>query len=230
MKKLLKGDRADHYRWEDDKGNFVGWPRLMRNGSRAVWTGMRRILLKKHPPQPWISYDAIARLDGFLNPSSKVLEFGSGNSTAWYAERAGHVYSVEDHRQWHEIVQKSLAAAGRLNVTHQFVDDESAYVKFGDSFDTRFDLIMVDGKYRSACIANSLHLINDGGIIYLDNSDRHSPPGGDDTVRAAKLLTEFAEKHGCEVEYFTDFAPAQFFVQQGMMVRMPHPAKGNTGH
>jgi len=100
VSRLWRGQRPRYPRWRDAKGNFCGWSRLIRNGSRALVTGLLRIAFDIRPILPWISYDAIRAIQSHLRPTSRVLEFGSGMSTIWYALHAGTVYSVEDNEAW----------------------------------------------------------------------------------------------------------------------------------
>lgn len=86
---------------------------------------------------------------------------------------------------------------------------------------TGFDLIVVDGHQRSACMAHSTKLLKPGGILYLDNSDKHSSPAGGDTRLAESYALAFAEEKSADIIYLTDFAPTQLFVQQGLMIKTP---------
>lgn len=60
----------------------------------AVVTGFLHFCFGYNPELPWISYSAIKLLTRFLHKESRVLEFGSGMSTIWYAGHAGEVFSV----------------------------------------------------------------------------------------------------------------------------------------
>ena len=84
-----------------------------------------------------------------------------------------------------------------------------------------FDLIIVDGSYRSKCMASAIKLLKPGGIIYLDNSDKDYISGGDMRL-AEDILLDFAQEKHAQFKYFTDFAPAEFFVNQGLIVICPH--------
>lgn len=180
-----------------------------------------RIALDYRPELPWISYEAIHLLDDFLSPTSRVLEFGSGMSTIWYAKSKAQVYSVEDYRPWHDKISLILQARGLNNVHYQFADNPGEYQSFMNDDTEGFDLIMVDGNYRSACIAGSVKLLKPGGILYLDNSDKHSTSQGGDTRLDEEYALSFAQKKGATITYITDFAPTQFFVNQALLIKLP---------
>lgn len=221
LQKLLSGGAARKTRLHDEKGNLISFNRFFLNGSRAVFTGLMRILLGYRVAMPWISYSAISVLQQHLHKTSRVLEFGSGMSTIWYAQHAGYVYSVEDNKEWYEKVQELIQDREIQNIDYLFADTEEAYSKFMHDDQAGFDLIIVDGSYRSSCVANAIKLLRAGGILYLDNSDKHSTPTGGDTRVAESHALNFANQHNAHITYFTDFAPTQFFAQQGLMIKLP---------
>ena len=49
-----------------------------------------------HNPLPWVTYSFIDFIKERLKKQHTVFEFGSGNSTYFYAKYAGIVVSVED--------------------------------------------------------------------------------------------------------------------------------------
>jgi predicted O-methyltransferase YrrM len=180
--------------------------RLLRNGPRALATGLARLLFGYRPEQPWISYDAQAVLARHLGPESRVLEFGSGMSTVWFASRAGYVVSLEHDRHWYELIGRRLERFG--NVEYRHVEDADTYL--AQTPDEQFDLIVIDGRERLVCAVFAMTHRAPGGIIYLDNSDKFPEP--------RELLLGFARKRALAVREFIDFAPTQLFVQRGLMV------------
>lgn len=219
LTRLLRGKRTKYNRMRDEKGNFVGWYRLVRNCPRACGTGFMRVVFGKRPAVPWISYDASNRIREFLRTCTRarVLEFGSGMSTIWYAKHSAEVCSIDDNEEWFKIVQQRLRSAGIQNVDYYFTADRNEYVRYGKRFDKPFDLIMVDGSERGDCVEHSLECLAKGGIIYLDNSDKLP----NEYRKAETLLLEYANQNACEVTYYTDFAPTQFFAEQGLLVKRP---------
>src|SRR5262245_58674086 len=51
-------------------------------------------------PLPWLTHPAIEWLDSVIGPDDTVFEWGSGASTAWFAQRAKSVVSVEHDQTW----------------------------------------------------------------------------------------------------------------------------------
>ena len=215
-------------RLHDEKGNRVAWKRLLRNGSRAYLTGLGRLFLGFRPSVPWISYDAIKLLEATLDPASRVIEFGSGMSTLWYARHAGFVYSIENCELWYRKTAGMLEKHGIRNVRYRYASSRAEYITPPGMADTKYDLIMVDGDYRSECIRNALPLLCETGVLYLDNSDKDSRDSGGDLRLAEDLALDFARRTNSTVTYFTDFAPTQFTPNQGLMVTCGGKADATT--
>jgi hypothetical protein len=58
-------------------------------------------------PIPWVTYSFIDFIKDRLKPEHAVFEFGSGNSTTFYAQRTGIVVSVEHDQEWFEKITKA---------------------------------------------------------------------------------------------------------------------------
>jgi hypothetical protein len=145
---------------------------------------------------PWWTYGAIDEVERFINERNgdvRAFEWGSGASTIWLARRVARVDSVEHHRGFGEMIQARLADEFR-NADLQIVEpvpsanprvgshkeghgdlDFADYVAHIDSVadgDGSFDLIVVDGRAREACLAAALPHLADGGIVVFDNTMR----------------------------------------------------------
>ena len=75
---------------------------------------------KTHPGSPSLALGAVHFLDGWLDQRDMVLEYGAGQSTAWFARRVGHIVSVEDSRFWYDKVNAQVA--GYTNVELSFFE------------------------------------------------------------------------------------------------------------
>ena len=52
-------------------------------------------------PVPWYTWPAVEYLEQLDFSGRKVFEYGSGNSTLWWAERVREVISCEHDPVWH---------------------------------------------------------------------------------------------------------------------------------
>jgi len=212
FRKLIAGSDARVTRLHDEKGNRISWGRLFLNCPRALLTGLARVLFGYRVALPWISYSAISAISQRLTQSCRVLEFGSGMSTIWYAERAGEVFSVESSAEWFALIGQTLSSKSNVHVL--LCEDAESYSHYCHDDDAGFDLIVVDGIARNECVKEGLRNLRPNGVLYLDNSDRMSPEMRD----AEALCVAYARETGAKITFFTDFAPTQFFVQQGLML------------
>jgi hypothetical protein len=235
--KLIRGsDRKDRStRFHDENNIFMGWSEF-RHLPYTIWTTGQRKLADKLPILPWWPYPAIRAVADFLHREATVLEFGIGMSTLWLAQRAGRVYGIEGAPEWYEEMTRNLSKAGLDNVT-LLLRDSTRYPdrgNFSDEFNeafsslegisnTTFDLVIVDGAARWKCIENALPLLNDGGCLYLDNSDADKDWAhytDSDMAREAQKLLLAAEKSGMgTVEYYRGLAPATLTATEGMLFR-----------
>lgn len=120
-------------------------------------------------PIPWYTYPAIEYLRHLEMKGMSVFEFGSGNSTIWWAENALKVHSVEDNHTWFLKVQKRINK-GRYSIKYDFKASTEDYLK---AFDGDYDITIIDGKFRSECVEKYLQNSNFGVMLIFDNSDRY---------------------------------------------------------
>ncbi len=141
---------------------------------------------------PWWTYRAIDAVESWLSHRPRpirVFEYGSGASTFWLAERADEVFSVEHHPEFSSLIRPELAK--RPNVTFLEVPavsmaepavssrkpgseklDFTAYVHQIDTVPGDFDLIVVDGRAREACMRAGAGRLREDGLMVFDNTHR----------------------------------------------------------
>ncbi|EKD66861.1 MAG: hypothetical protein ACD_49C00005G0003 [uncultured bacterium (gcode 4)] len=160
---------------------------------------MNLIDSKKHIP--WIVFEAKDWLDEHLKSNMKVFEWGSGGSTFYFSKRVDEIVSIEYNKEWYSKVIEAISIENIKNCKYFFIEPKrnfiakflpyhsstyisktfkeyeglffNEYVKKIDQFpDEYFDLIFIDGRSRSSCIAHSIKKIKRGGFLMLDNSER----------------------------------------------------------
>jgi predicted O-methyltransferase YrrM len=153
---------------------------------RRPQDGPRYLTMRRRSPLelrlPWFSFGAIDFLSGFLRPTMRVFEYGSGGSTLYFADRTAEVVSVEDNAEWKSRVQLAVDRPNIRLELHPF-DFERNTINFGQSaylhaLDQRYDVIVVDGTelswpVRLDCFARAQHFIKPGGVIVLDDAWRY---------------------------------------------------------
>jgi hypothetical protein len=118
-------------------------------------------------PLPWYTYPAIDFLSGVDFSGQSVLEFGAGQSTRWWAERAERVFSVEQDARWFKAVLKAIKSKANVELHLAQERVEFAATPIGRSF----DVIVIDGGDRFLCAQSSLKMLQPGGVVVLDNSE-----------------------------------------------------------
>lgn len=129
-------------------------------------------------PIPWVTYSFIDFIKGRLNHQHTIFEFGSGNSTYFYAKYAGIVVSVEHDREWFDKILKTKPENAELIYCELVRDGD--YCRVPLKLEEKFDIIIVDGRDRVNCCKQSLNALSEKGVVVLDDSERGSYKEGID--------------------------------------------------
>lgn len=130
-----------------------------------------------HPRDPWLTRSAITMLDGLLRPDDVGVEFGSGRSTVWFAERLAHLTSVESDAHWYANVRTLLARKGLgAKVDYRLCPDSDDYAAQCAGFaDASISFCLIDGKARDRCAMQMLPKLKSGAVLVIDNVNRYLP-------------------------------------------------------
>jgi hypothetical protein len=126
---------------------------------------------KSGAPIPWYTYPTTEFLSHLDLSSFKVFEYGSGNSTLWWAGRSKQITSVEHDELWYE---KNKCLLKGQNFEYRLEKNPQKYFIMATN---DFEVLIVDGIYRRECVNHIVNLKNggDGGcnavMIIFDNSD-----------------------------------------------------------
>lgn len=181
------------------------WLTLARERPRALWYVVPWALSRRHGRSaiadgvPWIPYVALRWLSRQLQPSMRAFEWGSGGSTVFLARRVRELVSIEHDAAWHALVAERLRREGLSGCRYELIETRPApeggteygsgqrgsthlcfepYVRAIERYPVdHFDLVMVDGRSRMACLRAAFRHVKVGGIVYLDNSnyERYQP-------------------------------------------------------
>lgn len=124
---------------------------------------------KDNNPIPWYTYPAIEYLSQLDFSDKKIFEFGVGYSSLFWAEHALSVTSVEDNTEWYQKWQNEFSAD---NLTLKQRGEGKAYYNAILEDKSKYDVIIIDGKCRAECAKTAVRVLNAGGFIILDDSDR----------------------------------------------------------
>ena len=119
---------------------------------------------------PWFTYPAIAFLNGRIQSTMNVFEYGSGNSTLWWSQKVAKVVSYEHDLDWYNSLKERLPA--NVEYRHCNLESGGEYSQSILAYNQAFDIIVIDGRDRVNCAKNVLGALREKGVIIWDNSDR----------------------------------------------------------
>jgi predicted O-methyltransferase YrrM len=149
--------------------------------------------------EPWMSRGAVLSLRRMLRPHMRVLEYGCGGSTLFFASQCAEVVSVEHSVEWAGRLRALLQEKGIGNVQLACIPPEHAapgadldpdtgfgssdtefrgqsfqsYVEYLKTYPPgHFQVIVVDGRARPACLRLAREHLGRGGVLVLDNAER----------------------------------------------------------
>lgn len=182
---------------------YLTWPRmkaafgLLSSDTRRTWIRTVNVPHLSMAPlnkiYPWFSFPSIDYLAELSSPDMRVLEFGCGYSTIWWARRVSHVTSVERSTHWIAEVRHALSKHAMANVELisfagfkgateeeikagydpiQLEPTIQRYVQAGLRKNVLYDVIVVDDVFRNEAAAAAIAQLKPGGMLILDDSER----------------------------------------------------------
>ncbi len=150
-------------------------------------------------PIPWVTYSFIDFIAERIKKEHTVFEFGSGNSTLYYAKRAKKVVSVEHDRDWFNKISSGKPA--NSDMVFCALQSNGDYSKMPASMGQKFDIIIVDGRDRVNCCYHSIQALSETGVVVLDDSERAK-------YNDARV---FFQKEGFKELSFSGISPGLFY-------------------
>jgi len=175
----------------------VGWFNAFKNKSSVG---------KNNEPIPWVTYSFIDFILPRLNKNLELFEFGSGNSTLFYARYVKSILTVEHNKNWYNKIKMSLPE--NAGIIFKNVDEKQyeESVLLSDKF---YDIIIIDAEKRVECLKQSISRLKEAGVVVLDDSDR------EEYADAYSIMKEKGFKHldfwGISPGYFNRKATSVFY-------------------
>ena len=121
-------------------------------------------------PKPnWID-GAVEKLDEYANTNCTMLEWGSGRSTPYLANRVKYLYSIEHNHYWFTQVQSFITGKDNVSLMYRPYPPDVTYINAPFELNRRFEIIEIDGRLRNLCFDVALHyLIVENGLIIFDD-------------------------------------------------------------
>ena len=140
-----------------------------------------------------------------------MLEWGSGGSTTWFREHMKpkqELVTIEHNIKWaqkiggcvlHELrISSSKSSAEMLpDQSHTCLDISMPYVACSGL--GRFDVILVDGVLRNACLMRCVDLLKTDGRVFLHDGQRSWYEAGKAALEWHELLAACDDYPGSEM-------------------------------
>lgn len=116
---------------------------------------------------PWYTKPALDEIVTWDLKDKVVFEYGCGASTLWWAEKCKKLYGVEYNSDYfYAVSEKIWDRVGLLCCTQDpgdYINSPRQYTAF------KFDIMVIDGSFRDACVPVALECLNLGGKLIFDN-------------------------------------------------------------
>jgi hypothetical protein len=152
-------------------------------------------------PIPWVTYSFIDFIKTHLKKQLSVFEFGSGNSTFFYAKYAGLVVSVEHDKEWYDKIVSTKPENSEMIFCELVRDGD--YCRMPIKLEEKFDIIIVDGRDRVNCCKQAINAVSENGVIVLDDSEREFYKEG----------INFLKNKGYKELSFSGISPGLFYLK-----------------
>lgn len=164
---------------------------------------------RRYPDDPWLNRAAIDLLNSWLKSDDIGIEWGSGRSTLWLAQRMRHLISIEHDRIWAERMKALIEQKRITNVAYHYfsisdaaTEESRPYVDVISTVpDSSLQFALVDGRLRDLCALAAIDKLGPAGLLVIDNVERYLPsssrsPESIDPKRspASPLWQEFSQR------------------------------------
>ena len=129
---------------------------------------------KTGEPIPWYSYPCLDFLRYRSFEGKRILEFGGGQSTLWWAKRAKQVVVFEGDKDWYDRIKGTMPANADIHLVSmdspEKCTSETNNILDAENYG-KFDIIIIDGLYRFEMIDIAKTVMTDSGAIICDDSE-----------------------------------------------------------
>jgi len=140
--------------------------------------------------EAWMDPREKAKITQHLSADKVMLEWGSGGSTIEFSTQVKKYYSIEHNLEWYNSVSSTIQSLGLENIDYNFIEPNISlssfqgqstynqfqdYIDIVDKFDTKFDLVLIDGRARRLCAKKIIPHLNPDSIIFIHDYILRTP-------------------------------------------------------
>jgi hypothetical protein len=142
-------------------------------------------------PLPWYTYPAIEYFNQLDASGLHIFEYGSGNSSLYWARKGAKVWCVEHDPEWYEKMRSRALQICDISLCGSRETYAAAIAETG----LTFDIVIIDGVWRNQAADAALAHLREHGLVILDNSDWYTD------------VAEYLRSHGLFQLDFNGFGP-----------------------
>jgi len=129
-----------------------------------------------------MDYKEKALITKHFSSEKNMLEWGSGGSTIEFSPYVKSYYSIEHNEDWYKMVNQEIINRNLDNINYNFVKQnnpqnpdgrQSEYTQFKDyldivdNFNTKFDIVLIDGRARRLCAKKIIPYLNKDAVVII---------------------------------------------------------------
>lgn len=144
--------------------------------------------------KPHLCKEGMIMFEKYISKATHYAEFGSGGSTYYTALKNNiiKIYSVESDKEWIEKIKLQLPnnvlykcnflfhdidtisnnwgyPGPNSNINDWIKYNNALNINLNESEKKKIDLILIDGRFRVACLMNCFNFINNDTIVLFDD-------------------------------------------------------------
>jgi len=123
-------------------------------------------------PIPWCSYPFIDFISERITKNMKIFEYGSGNSTIFYASKCYSIKAIDHDKSWVDKINNKLPK--NATVLYKELIYDGNYCREINQDNTKYNVVIIDGRDRNNCVYNCIPNLAEDGVILFDNTQMNS--------------------------------------------------------
>lgn len=124
---------------------------------------------------PLMHSNEIELIERYLDQDTTMLEYGSGASTAYFAEKVKHLTSIEHNQRWVKVVENKIQNLSNVeyvvipttNVKPAPKDLFAKYIDWPKTQNRKFDVVFIDGRARQWVAESVQNVIDETSIVLV---------------------------------------------------------------
>lgn len=143
------------------------------NSHISFWKAMQPVDVATDNGSPEInrSFSILEFFNEKLNKSQSMFEYGSGNSTLYFAKRIKNITSICPDEELHQKLLKDTLHLDNITLRVYGLNRNYANAIVAEGPEKQYELISVNGLHRAACAINAQAQLTSDGILMLNDSE-----------------------------------------------------------